>query len=370
VANSDRSTSEKTGTTSRARSVGNREYFPTPVADVRSIGLGAFYNEPSFKTSLYRHVGALVDKKWLVTAIVLAAIIGSVFFAFTRTPVYVSSAVLRIEANPQQAVGLSNLFDSFAYFSIFYQTHLELLNSGNISAIQQELAAPGTQEKPGSHSEPDLTTTKPGEDNGDSTKNATSNKRQKPSFVKMSVGGEEETRLIRLQMSSNDPFAAREELRKYIDDYIEKDRVQRLQLAQSIAAGLRKELEDAETRLRKSQEELLNFSIQHDVVGLRNSPTQNVAFFDAARDNLMNSQTERWRLEGAEKELQKVLPARKADEVLQDLKDKAASMRSEYEALGPYFGPKNLQRELLKSKAESLEKAVTEIEAGSLSAAL
>lgn len=370
MANSNHSTGKRSGTNGRAKSFGSRRAFPTPVELARLAGLGPAYEETPFKTTLYRYFGALADRKWLMAAIVLAAVIGSAAFAFTRTPVYVSSAVLRIEANPQQAVGLSNLFDSFAYFSIFYQTHLELLKSGNLPAKSQDPITPDQQGKPGGWTAPGFPTGNPNGDTAGSAEIAASNPKQKPSFTKMSVGGEEQTRLIRLQMSSNDPFAAREELRKYIEDYIERDRVQRVQLAKGIASGLRKEFEEAESRLRKSQQELLDFSMRHNVIGLRNSPTPNVAFFDAARDNFINSQTERWRLESEQKELRKVLPGTKSDAVLQDLKAKAASMRSEYESLGYFYGPRNLQRELLKTKAQSLEKAVAEIEGNSLSASL
>jgi len=354
--------------TSEARQVAGA--LQVPLKYIRVTGSGYIGESSDFRQYLYGQIAAVISRKWLIAAILMLAGLGSAIYAFTRTPVYVSTALLRIEQNPNSAVGLSSIFDSFAYFSIFYQTHLELLKTGNLPMrnLGRLRAIPGQGSGPqdaGRNLPPDevrgktsLEEVKPGD------------QRRPPLPVKMEAGGEEGTRLIRLQMAADDPFAARDMLRQYIDEYIERDRQERVALAKGLSEGLKKDLQEAENQLRGSQQELLDFTVKHGVFFAGGGSGAGTAILDSYRRKFLDSKAEKWRLEHMTSEMKRIVPNRISDKLLQDLKEKAAAMKSEYESMGSYYGTRNFQKEILKTKTRSLEKAIAEIETDSLSASL
>lgn len=350
------------------RQVAGAIQVPVKYMDVN--GSGYIGESSDFRQSLYGLVSAVAGRKWLIVAILTLAIVASAVYAFTRTPVYVSTALLRIEQNPSTAVGLSGVLDSFAYFSVFYQTHLELLKTGNLPTrnLGRLRAIPGQAGGPA-----DLGMSLPPEQVQGKTslkEGKLGDQTRSPLPVKIEAGGEEGTRLIRLQMSADDPFAARDMLRRYIGEYIERDRQERVELAKSISEGLKKDLREAENQLRKSQQELLDFTIKHGVFFSGGGSGANTAILDSYRRKFLESKAEKWRLEHMAGEMKRIVPDRVSDKLLQDLKQKAATMKSEYESLGSYYGARNFQKEILKSKTRSLEKAIEEIETNALSTSL
>lgn len=88
--------------------------------------------EPKKDVHLSDYINVIVRRKWIVLAYVLAVIIATAIFTYTRTPLYKSSAVLRIEKESQYALPFSGLPGGNVGID-YYTTQYEILKSQSLA---------------------------------------------------------------------------------------------------------------------------------------------------------------------------------------------------------------------------------------------
>lgn len=88
--------------------------------------------EPVKDVHLSDYINVIVRRKWIVLTYILAVVIATAVFTYTRTPLYKSSSVLRIEKDNQYALPFSGLPGGNVGID-YYTTQYEILKSQTLA---------------------------------------------------------------------------------------------------------------------------------------------------------------------------------------------------------------------------------------------
>ncbi|AFM26848.1 GumC family protein [Desulfomonile tiedjei] len=292
--------------------------------------------------SLTGHVRTIFRKKWLFLGIVALALAGGVVVGLVRSPVYKSSAILRVELGGPSQRGLQGALEFFAEFSIFYETQVQSL---------KEMAQSGSLSTPDRRGLEDAA-------------------KALPRWSDIRITENRGSQLINVEASANDPFAAREKLRDYLEQYIRADRERLETLANSLLAKLQNELRQAEERMRKSQEELVNFAREHGMVLLDDEPELESSLLETAGKTFLDIRNERLNLETLTLHKQMILPKYIDNEFLSTLKKNSAALKADYVSAASVLGSGHFQHSLAQGKLYAMEKAISEVEQSEIASSL
>ncbi len=281
----------------------------------------------------------IFEKKLRLVVVFVAIFAGSIVFGLTRTPQYSSTATLRIELGSPSGRGTVGLGDFQTDFNFFYATQLQALKD----------MAGGTKNLGSMHpSGSDTLKTDP--------------LGQESAWTGLQVNPNRGSRLIDLEITAEDPFLARDNLRLYIQEYIEIDKVRKEEMINSLLSKLRLEVKQAEERTLKSQKELIDFSKEHGKVFLDENPDLAVTFLDNATRRFMETKDERLDLETLSMHKQMILPRNIDNQYIRKLRETSASLKGEYISASSALGPGHFQLPLYESKIYALEKAIADLE--------
>jgi capsular exopolysaccharide synthesis family protein len=294
------------------------------------------------RSSLTDHFRTIFRKKWLFLGIVTLALAGGIVYCLIKSPVYKSTAILRVELGGPSQRGLQGALEFFAEFSIFYETQVQSL---------KEMAQSGSLSTAGRRSLEDTAKALSG-------------------WADIRVTENRGSQLINVDASANDPFAAREKLRDYLDQYIQADRERLETLANDLLAKLQKELKHAEERMRKSQEELVNFAREHGMVLLDSEPDVESSLLETAGRTFMDTRNERLNLETLTLHKQMILPRYIDNQFLTTLRKNSAALKADYVSAASVLGSGHFQHSLAQGKLYAMEKAISEVEQSEVSSSL
>ncbi len=301
---------------------------------------------------------AALARKWIVILVASAVIGLGALYARNIQPVYRSEAV--IEAHKVFPMNATNgdVFSFFGQWHLYYETQLKLLQSRQTAEtfLKRTGRLPATDSL--SEGAASLEAERRREAMIDSTTRL------------VTVEPVESTRLIEVSLTSDDPSAARNDLREYLAAFMEASKEKNNKYYEEMRAWLKKELDAAKKQLELSERELREFAEKHDAVFLTEYPDQVGEFFRKAGDRLAQSREERLNLEAIRRSEQSVLPDSVTTDYVHDLRTKLAGLNAEYRSMGAVYSPNYYKMLLLKGKIRSLERAVTDIESGAIESSL
>ncbi len=331
---------------------------------------GAYGPEDDPGISWSRYVQAVLYRKWIVIGVFVLAVVAGVYHAYSIKPLYRSEATIEIQKAGPISTGVPFALAFYGHFDLYFQTQIQNLKNTKIAdqfltRIDQLSRQGGTEDVTGS-------------DEGDpssTNKDHPEEERRRNALIgsvlgRINVTPIERTQLIYVSMTDGDPKRAKQMLGIYLEVFKEEDKRKRNEFAAQLRSWLREELEESEKKLRKSEQDLLNFSAKHGVVFLEGNPDQADTFLEKASRDYYQSKDDRLQLESLEHGKQKLLPARANHEYLTTLKSQLAELKSEYTAKKAVYSPTYFKMVLLESRISSLSNAVSEIEQSTKSESL
>ncbi|MFH1115070.1 MAG: polysaccharide biosynthesis tyrosine autokinase [Pseudomonadota bacterium] len=333
--------------------------------------------------SLMDYFWSILHRKWTVVSVFLLGVGIAGFIAYTATPYYLSRSVVEINKLFPRSTSVTDLFGFFNQFDLYYQTQISILESqglaekflDNMRAKKEGKPSPESAGRPAA---PEKTGTESAQDTAQEENNRKvilDQERMKSASIssirsRVTVTPLRGTQMIEVQMGASDPLLAREMLDEYLRTFIDMSTKKSDQLGSKMKDWINTELTESEKRLKESEKELLDFSKEHDIVHLSETPNTKIGEFERAGKNWVESKAERVKLESLQFQKERVLPPEIGSDYLKILKNQLATLRSEHTAMESIYSPDYFKVALLKNKIESIEKAITDIEKDSLSSAL
>ncbi len=323
-------------------------------------GYGGYDDHTDDSDSFAHYWHAIVYRKWIVAAVLVAGLILGYVFAQTRIPIYRSTAMVEVEKVYPSSAIITDLFSLFGQSETFYQTQIELLKSQNVVnrflRIVNEAPYKSKSEATGSTDKP-----KTAEDG------------RKDELLRAAVQGVQATpvkgtQLIEVQMEAADPRVAQEMLGAYCQAFVEETQRKRGELAEKLRSWVRKELEETQKQLRDSENELHAFQVKYGF--LDNDPNRSQSSLNRAGETLVQSKDNRLQLEALEKQKDPMLPPQAQNEYLNSLKSQLTALKSKYTSMRAIYTPDFYKMEILKKEIQSLEGSIAEIEKNARVAAL
>lgn len=326
---------------------------------------------------------SVLDRKWTVLLVFVVATGLAAVYAYTAAPWFVSRATIQINKVYPSSANLNDLFAFFGQFDLFYQTQLESLRSVDLAheflKRQEELQSKGqappvptgtdTVEKPDRQAK-SATDGKTRSDNLDVEEEKRKAAEVNSLLSRVRITPVRGTQMIEVEMGANDALQAKQMLQLYLAAYIDESRRKQDELGGRMRVWLKRELEESKKQLDRSESELLDFTKEHGIVLMDQKPHEMITQFDRAGDELIKSKSERFNIEALGYDKEKVLPPSVSSEYLQSLKSKLAGLKSEYTGNLATWDPSYFKMAVMRSKIESLEKAISEIERSTLTSAL
>ncbi len=181
--------------------------------------------------------------------------------------------------------------------------------------------------------------------------------------------------LLKLSVVSHDPELARSMLQDYIDVYIAQNTAKRKAESSEVLKWLAQEVAEAEAKLLKSEEDLVQFVTKHGIVISERGGISHVAEMLTDRiASLSRAKEARARLEAIQSQSDKddgrILPDEVRNEFIARIKSELADLESQEVKLAGVYSEDYPPRVLLRKKIALLRKRLSEVEQTALSSAL
>ncbi len=320
--------------------------------------------------SLGQYWQAIFYRKWVVAAVLLLGLAAGYLYLQTLVPIYRSVATVEIERVFPASASINELVGLFGQSELFYQTQIELLKSQNVAEKFLELmssAQAGKDSSKQTEAEGSEKSWKNNPGSVDETKRAQLISSAVRRVQATPIRG---TQLIEIQMDAEEPFLARQMLGFYIQAFTDETQHKRAELAEKMRAWLRKEVEETQKQLEQSRQDLHAFAVQHGVIFVGDNEKLTMNFLNKATENLVQSKDSRLSLETTGQEKETSLQPQKGDEYLTTLKSQLAQLKSEYMSMKAIYGPEYFKMGIMRTKIQSLEDAIAEIEKNTRQTAL
>lgn len=337
-------------------------------------------------SSLLDYARGMLNYKWVILTVTLLAIVISIAYAYTRTPYYVSSATVEVQKFPHSTSNnLADLYENIGRFDVHYRTQVQALMSRDVAkdflanTDWHEITTPGSPWRMAVNWVRGVLRKWRGTITGKSDHKSLSaaptelvEEMKKESRVgqvlaQVSVTPMEGTQMVRVQMGANDPLTARRMLRAYLDSFLKLSHKKRGEAGSKARGWLRHELEQTERVLKKSETELLAFTKEHGIVFVEQNPNQAVSFFKKASESFIRDKTNLVQME-ADARARTDTPDKESEfSHLENLKAELAELKSKHEDMKAIYSPNYFKLAFMRRKIEAIEKAIADIEQGSLS---
>jgi succinoglycan biosynthesis transport protein ExoP len=328
-----------------------REMQPAPGLDLNLPGRPRFYSDPSSHDSaLGESYRVLAKRKWVVI-ISLATIFSVVAIASLRmTPIYEAGGT--IEINKPDA----NLaFQNSGSFSVDYYDPTEL--ETELKILQSDLLA--TQVIRELNLDRDST---PNQASG--LEAASDPLQTDPSRALAMVGGfksglrvalSPNTRIIEVHYRSSDPQMAANVVNTLMQTYVENNFKARFESTMQASDWLSKQLIDLQMKVETSQEKLVRYQKEHEILGTDEKQNITTAKLDELNKELTGAETDRMNKEAIYRLVESGDPdaiassaadiaeaepgSQSASQLLESLRAKQVDLRIQAADLNTQFGP-------------------------------
>jgi capsular exopolysaccharide synthesis family protein len=238
-------------------------------------------------------------RKWLFMAVVLVMTGLAVYYAETAQRIYRSVSVLEVTKENQG--GIKNIGDALE--SAFTnpsacETECRILERRFLAEDLTERLDLGALEEFSGAKSPQAPSAGPTAMNSDLIDSVTRDRNSLVNEImsRVSVNRLNDSRLIQVAMTAQDPYVAQDLLANYLDIYLERNLQKRRQTLLDAQKWLKAELARVENRLTKSLVALVDFNSKHGIVSLDDDSNHVMTFFNKAAEGLAQSEEARVRL--------------------------------------------------------------------------
>ncbi len=346
--------------------------------------------EPKNEVHLTDYINVVVRRKWVVLTYILAVVIATAIFTYTRTPLYKSSAVLRIEKDSQYALPFSGLPGGNVGID-YYTTQYEILKSQSLAEKVIERL--------------DIRNNKdflPGEGNVSAFKNTiiksimfpvsfvssffssetaevatrqspVANSRAPLYLVNSLISGIDVTpvknsQLVKVSYSSHNPQIAFDVTSAISESYIEYDLGSRIDAMREAKVFLEDQINLTTAKVEDSEKRLYEYASKNEIIFL-DSNNQSIVIKELSDINSFLSKVNNERLQ-KEMLLREAMKSGNDNAVISNntlilgLKSQLATLEGEYSNLLKTFTPDYPKMKQLKSQMDAIENRIKVEKAG------
>ncbi|MFH1113155.1 MAG: polysaccharide biosynthesis tyrosine autokinase [Pseudomonadota bacterium] len=326
----------------------------------------------------------------LIVGAVLCALAISIVYAYFTTPIFTSFAKIELEQQ-QSDRSQENMYDNPAYvdYQSYFLTQKEILTSHQLVAALLERMDPGALAEFGSGSASSLSRwirrvasawvwavlgrNLRGEET--STQDSETDALCEAVLKRISVKPVKNSSIMAVEMDAADPRVAQEMLQKLLDLYLEQALENRRKQSLQAAGWLEEEVLKSENKLRETQTQLVDFSIDNGIVDLSDGGlAQVLAVVNRTMDSHVRSQEARAKIQALHArgaaDQGSLMPEGVKDEYIGKLKQELAIMQAEHSQMEGVYSADYPKMKMLEKKIGFLRERITSIEENLVSSAL
>jgi capsular exopolysaccharide synthesis family protein len=337
--------------------------------DLNLLSAAVGRRSESSGASLIDYFWSVLHRKWTILTFLVLGLAGAYVHIQRAIPYYLSSAVIEIEKAVPASANLGDLFAFFGQFELFYLTQLEAVKSPDVAVAYLRLAEQAEREagslekssSPGSKTEE----VKPGP--VDAARAEIEQERSKAAKIggvlsSVTANPIKRTQLIEVQMGANDPLEARRRLRIYLQAYIQYCGAKQEEAKAKLRGWLQRELVEARTKLKESEDEFLDFTVKHGLPVFDKHPAQATNSFEKAGSELVTSKSARLDLEGLARTEGKFVRREMDAAYLDSVKRQLSALETKYSEMRAIYSSDYFGVLAVRQKIESLRDTIADIE--------
>jgi succinoglycan biosynthesis transport protein ExoP len=284
----------------------------------------------------------LLKRRWTVLATALAMLVVVTIATLRTTPLYEATARIAISQNENDGIGISsqNANPDYAYdYNMELDTQAKILQSDTLAL--NVINALGLSRNPKFAGK--LATTSPDAEQALTVDPAREAKLLDIWRENISVSKIQRTRMIEIRFTSPDPKLAAQIVNSLASAYVENNFKTRFESTMQASEWLQNQLNDLQIKVEKSQEALVKFQRENNVVGLDDKQNTIVTKLDDLNKEATAAQADRV-IKEAQYQLTRsgnldALPELSANSLIQDFRRQEADLRRQLAQATVQFGP-------------------------------
>src|SRR5271163_2838154 len=350
---------------------GLREIQPASSAEfLRPIGSALYNVLPAQETTLREYMRVLIKRKWLVISVIVGIFMAVAIASLRQTPIY--EAVGRIAVNKADS-NLNSFKDStpdtdYVYEQSDLDTEVRILQS-DLMALQV-IRQLNLDKRPefGGHSE---------QKQGNLVADPLQTDSNRTSALLTNFHGKlhvtliPNTRIMEIHFTSTDPQLASSAVNSLADTYIKQNFQTKFESTMQASDWLSKQLVDLQMKVETSQEKLVRYQKEHEILG--NDEKQNITTekLDELNKEMTMAESDRMQKEAVYRQTQSNDPDAVAAAIVADttgtgggagsmlldkLREQQATLRIEVAELSTQFGPSYPKVAQLNSQLKEIDR--------------
>jgi capsular exopolysaccharide synthesis family protein len=327
-------------------------------------------------TELLRYLEIILRRKGIIltffTVVFVTVLIGSLL----KRPVYKATATLEISPESPKIVKFEDVVAVQPSTGEFYETQYKLLKSRSLArrvidkldlSQYPEFSSSGT-EKSGQKTGLITDIVQPlrkGSSNNDEISVETGKDSIVDSFLsRVEISPEKDSQLLNISFEARDRELAAKTVNTLADTFIEWDLNRKLNATKEGRDFLKKQLEQTQASLERSEEELNAYAKRSDIISLDEKMNLTYHQFSELNDALAKAETDRLAKESLYKSVSnenaESIPGVVNDPYIQGLKAEYAKLKAEYSQLSAIFKPEYPTVKELGAKLAEMNRKVQE----------
>ncbi len=349
---------------------GSRELLPGEAAEfLRPIGSALYNVLPSQESTLREYMRVLIKRKWMVTAVVVGIFMTVAIASLRQTPIY--EAVGRIAVNKADS-NLITFKDSGPVVDYYDQSDLDT----EVRILQSDLMALQVIRQLNLDKRPEF-----GGHSDQKQPNLVADPLQTDSNRTSALLGSfrgnlhvtliPNTRIIEIHYNSTDPQLAASAVNTLAATYVEQNFKTKFESTMQASDWLSKQLVDLQMKVETSQEKLVRYQKEHEILGIDEKQNIITEKLDELNKEMTMAESDRMQKEAVYRQTQSNDPEAVAAAIIADttgsgnsagsglldkLREQQANLRIQVADLGTQFGPSYPKVAQLNSQLKEIER--------------
>ncbi|MBZ5653913.1 MAG: polysaccharide biosynthesis tyrosine autokinase [Acidobacteriia bacterium] len=335
------------------RNSGPREIQPVePTEFMKPMGSGLYAVMPSQESALREYMRVLIKRKWMVLACILGIFGATLVASLRQTPIF--EAIGRIAVNKPDP-NIITFKDSMPVYDYMDPSDLDT----EVRILQSDLLALQVvrqlnfDKRPEFGGQPDRQPANLVADplQGDSSRTTALLGGFKGNLRVSLIPN---TRIMEIHYRSTDPQLAASAVNTLVATYIEQNFKTKFESTMQASDWLSKQLVDLQMKVETSQEKLVRYQKEHEILGIDEKQNITTAKLDELNKELTSAESERMQREAAYRQTQSTDPEAVAAAISSDspgnttsvgsglidkLREQQASLKIQIADLSTQFGP-------------------------------
>ncbi|MGD0792426.1 MAG: polysaccharide biosynthesis tyrosine autokinase [Terriglobales bacterium] len=352
------------------RNDGSRELLPGEAAEfLRPLGSALYNVLPSQESTLREYMRVLIKRKWMVTAVVVGIFMTVAIASLRQTPVY--EAVGRIAVNKADS-NLITFKDSVPVVDYYDQSDLDT----EVRILQSDLMALQVIRQLNLDKRPEF-----GGHSDQKQPNLVADPLQTDSNRTSALLGSfrgnlhvtliPNTRIIEIHYNSTDPQLAASAVNTLAATYVEQNFKTKFESTMQASDWLSKQLVDLQMKVETSQEKLVRYQKEHEILGIDEKQNIITEKLDELNKEMTMAESDRMQKEAVYRQTQSNDPDAIAAAIVSDtvgggngatsglldkLREQQANLRIQVAELSTQFGPSYPKVAQLNSQLKEIDR--------------